>query len=252
MHNAFNRTLPLELAKERRLHPTAKFMHGVMRFHPKTTVQNVATIVGVSVETARRHLKRLEQLDWVYSFRREGSGDILYAPWMPFGIERSLANYTDWLYNNVSSQGERLMRFILYISVDDPHFIENARLQWVVSDASGYRLEFDYTCPDSRLAVEFHGRQHYEHVTFKDGKSDLQAQQHRDALKMLACRRQEFALIEIADIELSPQLVIARLEPYVPLIPPRTDRPLYQTLKRLCHGYTARAIARRSKYEQSR
>lgn len=247
MLNAFNRILPLQLAKERRLHPTAKFLHCLMRFHPKATVANIATTMGVSPETARRHVKRLEKYDWMYSFRRNGSADVLYAPWMPLHVERTLADYTEWLYNNVSGRGERLMRFILALIVDDPHFIANARLQWIVSGMSGYRLEFDYTCPDANLAIEFQGRQHYEEVAFKHGTSNLQEQQQRDALKLLACWRQQFTLIEIADIELSPEILLTKLKPYVPLIPPRTERPLYQTLKKLCHGYTEWAIAQRGK-----
>lgn len=83
-------------------------MHNVLRFHPKTTVNNIAKIVNVHPETARRHLRQLKEHDWMYTFRREGRSDNLHVPWMPLDVEVVLAQYVEWLADNVANRGERL------------------------------------------------------------------------------------------------------------------------------------------------
>lgn len=122
------------------------------------------------------------------------------------------------------------MKAMLDITVDDDNFLDNARLQWTVSGAGDNPLEFDRFYPDAKVAIEFQGRQHYEEVTFRHGKSDLEQQQNRDGLKALACLRQKVTLVEIPDIDLSHETLVAKLGGVLPLLPPRTDRPLFRTL----------------------
>lgn len=244
MQNACNRIVAQHIAGDAALSAAAKHIHNVLRFHPKTTVRHIATIVDVSPETARRHLRQLERHDWLYTFRRGGNG-VLHVPWMPLDVETAVAQYVEWLSGNVANRGERLMRFVLDLIVDDPHFVDNARLKSIVSSESGFRLEFDRYLPDAHLAIEFQGRQHFEEIEFREGKTDLTQQQTRDGLKLLACRRQGLTLIEIADTELSPKLLLEKLAPHVALIPPRKDRPLYRTIHRLCHGYANWARSKR-------
>lgn len=122
--------------------------------------------------------------------------------------------------------------------VDDKRYEENARPAWAVSGAGSGRLEFDRLYLESKVAIEFQGRQHYEEVTFSDGrKSNLEEQQARDALKAMLCRRQRIAFVEIPATELSYETIIEKLDGLLPLVPPLMDRPLFQCLENLCRSY---------------
>lgn len=79
MQNAYNRFIAHHIAADKHLSSGAKHVHNVLRFHRKTTVRNMAAIVGTYAETARRHLRQLEKLDWLYTFRRERSSDVFHA-----------------------------------------------------------------------------------------------------------------------------------------------------------------------------
>lgn len=245
MYATLHRVLPKQIIQDQRLGRTSQFVYCLMRSHPKSTFKGYAAKFGMPYHTVRRNIKELEHYDWVYSFRDPKSRGLIYVPWMPLDVERALAVQAEWLADSVANRGERLMKAMLDITVDDDNFLDNARLQWTVSGAGDNPLEFDRFYPDAKVAIEFQGRQHYEEVTFRYGKSNLQQQQNRDGLKALACLRQKVTLVEIPDIDLSHETLVAKLGGVLPLLPPRTDRPLFRTLANLCHEHVNWAMARR-------
>lgn len=245
MHATLNRVLPKQIMCDRRLRRTSQLIYSCMRAHPKSTFKGYAAKLSIPYATVRRCIKELEHHDWVYSFRDPKSGERIYVPWMPLDVEKAVASRAEQLADVMPNRGEWLMKAVLDITVDDDNFLNNARFQWTVSGTGDNRLEFDRFYPDARVAIEFQGRQHYEEVTFRDGKTNLQKQQDLDGRKALACLRQQVTLVEIPDIELSYETLVAKLGGLLPFLPPRTDRPLFRTLANLCHGYVNWAMDRR-------
>jgi len=64
---------------------------------------------------------------------------------------------------------------------------------------TGRTLELDFYIPSHKLAVEYHGRQHYEYVkTFhRKGVSDLHYQKWKDNFKVDACDKDGIYLITV-------------------------------------------------------
>lgn len=209
-------------------------------------MKQYAAAIGMPYSTVRRCIHELKRFDWVYSFRDATSGAAVYVPYMPLEVERVVAAQAEQYFDIVSYRGEQLMKAVLDIVVDDDDFMDNVRPAWTALGPGDTPLEFDRIYPEWRVAIEFQGRQHYEEVTFPDGKSDLKRQQALDGRKALACLRQQFTLVEIADIELSYETLVTKLDGLLPLISPLTTRPLFRTLNNLCHEHANWAKEKRT------
>lgn len=198
-------------------------------------------------ETLRWSVQRLIELDWAYRFPHPKTGRTIIVPWMPLDIEAAVARQVEYRSGLVPNKGEWLMKALLDVIVDDKRYEDNARPAWAVSGSGSDRLEFDRWYTEAKVAIEFQGRQHYEEVTFSDGrKSNFEAQRVRDGLKALLCSRQEVVFVEIPWTELSYETIVAKLEGRLPLVPPLFDRPLFRCLQNLCHSYVNSAKQRRA------
>lgn len=164
---------------------------------------------------------------------------------MPLDVEIALAKEVERLASTAPNRGEFLMKAILDIIVDDSHVLDNHRFDWLASAPGDGRRELDRLLPEAKVAIEFQGRQHFEEVQFRTGKSNLQEQLARDRAKMLACERKGIAFVEVADIELSYETLVEKLDGLLPLIQPRKDQPLFQTLQDLCLEHASWARGQR-------
>lgn len=237
MHDMLNRVLPKEILRDHRLDRGVKYVYLAMRAHPKTTISGLAEILNLPYNTVHRCLVELQDKDWVYPFRRRGVKSKLWVPWMPLELEHHLAAELRKVVDMAPYRGEKLLKCLLDIIVDDDAFYDNARPEWTALVPGEAAVEFDRYYWRCSVAIEFHGRQHYKEVTFLSGKSDLRRQTNSDARRALACLRQGVTLIEIADVELSYEQIVAKLEGHLPLIPPLTHRPLYLELANMCRSH---------------
>lgn len=235
---AKNRLVTLRLVQDRRLSSSSRVLYQAMNANVKTTAKGYAAAFGIPPGTIRRCLSELQQCGWAYTYRNPKQRELIYAPCMPLDVEREVAELGEQLADSAANRGEFIMKMMLDTLVNDPNFIDNARLRWTRLGTGHSRLEFDRYYPDARVAIEFQGRQHYEEVEFNNRKSDLAAQQIRDGLKALACLRQQVTLIEIADFELAYDNIVAKLTNHLPLLPLRMDRPLFRTAANLAADYT--------------
>lgn len=244
MHDVMNRILPKLIFSDRRLRRTSRLVYLGMRAHPKSNRLGYAKSLDMPYQTVRDAIAQLKELHWAYSFTDPATGHTIIVPWMPLDVEAMLAEELKILLDTAPNRGESLLKAFLDIFVDDPHFFDNHRYRWVVT-SDGIRLEIDRYYVDARVAIEFQGRQHFETVSFRDGKSDLQAQLARDRTKYLACKRQKVAFVEIADIELSWETVCTKLGGLLPLLHPPKDRPLFRTLEELAVSHAKWARSKR-------
>jgi len=100
------------------------------------------------------------------------------------------------------SRGEKLTRDILENDVFPGRIFASVRPNWLKNPETGRNLELDCYNESLRLAVEVHGKQHYEQVDIMhgSGKAGLEAfrkGQQRDSLKRSLCAKRGVRLIEV-------------------------------------------------------
>lgn len=245
MHDIMNVILPKAIFEDRRVTRTSKLVYFGLRAHPKTNIKGCAENLNMPYQTVQQAIQQLRKLDWVYSYRAPQTGRVIQVPSMPFDVEVAVSDAFEQRLETVSNRGESLMKGWLDYLVDDPKFLDNHRFKWAVSPDGTVYYEYDRAYPEARVVIEFQGRQHFQTVQFRDGESNLQEQMARDRAKMLACERNEFAYVEIADIELSWETIRQKLDGLLPLLQPREDRPLFRKLDQLSKGYAEWARRRR-------
>lgn len=241
-----NRLLPKYVLEDHRLPRTSKLLYLAMRSQKKATMKEYGERLGIPYATLRRAMVDLREHDWVYAYRIPKQRGLVYVPFMPLEIERMVAAEVERWLDTVSNRGEHLLKAFLDLLVDDNHCLDNVRPSWTAIGPGDVPLELDRIYPEQRVAIEFQGRQHYEEMLFPDGKSDLKRQQSLDARKALACLRQHYKFVEIADVELSYGTIVAKLGGLLPMIPPLTNRPLFRTLENLCREHAKWATERRT------
>lgn len=96
-----------------------------------------------------------------------------------------------------SSRGEETCRRYLEHVFERP--FQKCRPPFLYNTVTSENLELDMYNPDLRLAVEYHGRQHYEFVPFLHNHSriNFQNQKYRDEKKIELCRRNGVTLIVV-------------------------------------------------------
>ncbi len=69
------------------------------------------------------------------------------------------------------------------------------------------RMHFDIWVPELKIAIEYHGPQHFEEMKHFGGAESLEATQRRDALKRSAATREGVQLFEIMSLDDIPQVI---------------------------------------------
>jgi len=100
------------------------------------------------------------------------------------------------------SRGEKLTRNILEQEFFPGSVFSSVRPNWLKNPATGRNLELDCYNERMRLAVEIHGKQHYEQVPIMHGHGEeglrkFHDGQRRDMLKRTLCARRGVRLIEV-------------------------------------------------------
>lgn len=246
MRHLLDRVLSKEIFSDERLSSGSQNFYFRMRHARKRTQTGYSRAFGIDKSIVCRRLNELEKSGWVYTFPDPVSRRPVYVNWMPLDIEERLAREVAHLVDISPHRGETLMKYMLYLMVDESYVLYNSRYRWLIAGFGKGRMELDVFFPDIKVAVEFQGRQHFETVTFHNGKTNLQEQQARDRAKYLACERQKVKLIEIEDIELSYFTLKAELEGSVPLMEPLQERPIFRIVEQLCQEHARWARDQRS------
>ena len=63
------------------------------------------------------------------------------------------------------------------------------------------RMHLDIWIPELKIAIEYHGQQHFEEMKHFGGAESLEVTQKRDALKRSACKREGVQLFEVTSPE---------------------------------------------------
>lgn len=96
-----------------------------------------------------------------------------------------------------SSKGEEICRRYLEHVFERP--FQKCRPPFLYNTVTSENLELDVYNADINLAVEYHGRQHYEYVPFLHNQSriNFHNQKYRDEKKIELCKKQGVPLIVV-------------------------------------------------------
>jgi len=167
-------------------------------------LREIATEVGISERVACQRIKMLG-LDWI------------------------------WSRSKNMSRGSTALTQVLKKLIPGEQIVNEFHI--------GERLKLDIYCPKYKLAVEFHGRQHFDHVPFyHDSYEEFKRAQERDDRKAEMCKEQGITLVVFRyNDNLNEDIVYDRLlaamqtcdAAVVESKPKRSskDSPLYEQLK---------------------
>jgi hypothetical protein len=85
------------------------------------------------------------------------------------------------------------------------------RPDWLRNPETGRNLELDFYCEELRMAVEYNGRQHYEHCEYFHGprvKGAFEAQRRRDQAKAKICASRGIRLVEVPYYHRDPRTLL--------------------------------------------
>lgn len=88
------------------------------------------------------------------------------------------------------------------------------------------RMHLDVWIPELKIAIEYHGQQHFEEMKHFGGAESLKETKRRDALKRSACKREGVQLFEITSIE-DAQVVIKEIRKAASLKNPQISGDLF-------------------------
>ncbi|CAH6419987.1 Hypothetical protein HVR_LOCUS1044 [uncultured virus] len=109
---------------------------------------------------------------------------------------------TNKLYRSINkihslSKGERLCMNALGEIFPGKSFIK-IRHPKIINPLTKRPLELDLYNEELELAVEYNGKQHYDHIPyFHQSEQDLKSQQERDSFKVISCKEHDITLIVV-------------------------------------------------------
>jgi len=96
------------------------------------------------------------------------------------------------------SSGEKAIK--MFLVTRNIRFDHDKEYEGLFNPLTNCRLRFDFFLPDHKIAIEFDGRQHFQHVKefHYAGSSSLESQQYRDEEKDKFCKRKKIRMIRIS------------------------------------------------------
>lgn len=225
-----------EAAKDRRLTATDFRIFVHLYYSVPKSIRSHGRGLGFAWETVRRSIRRLISFGWAL----ELSGDTypLITVWMPLDVEKKIADALMRIRTEVPFMGEWLMKCLLDLIVADRDFRDNVRPEWLVKGDGRRRFELDRWYPNASVAFEFQGQQHFRiGMDFSTTQDDLNKQVDRDNTKFGLCARHGIRLIEVTARDLTFETLRGIVEPLLPVVPIRSEGPLFNTLDGMCRSY---------------
>lgn len=227
-----------EVLRDHRLPSTAKLVRVQLQTNRIGTAAEHARSLGMSPPTIRRAIRALAATDWAYETTGRDGRSPLIVPRLPFDAEQMVVQQLLRVRREVAFGGEWTMKSVLDATVDDRDFLDNARPDWLVPGDGSGRGELDRWYRSAKVAVEFHGMQHYRYEPrFHRGNEEFQRQVLRDNAKAGLLMRRKIAYVEIAAVDLDFDYIVDSVRDLLPIRPIRMDSVIVQTLKDMCHSY---------------
>lgn len=194
--------------------------------------------VGIgSRMTVRTALAQLRQAGWLWvdsSDRRRGWTYELLDPHL--ALRQTELRRARVRLRREKFIGEGLAKELLTLLIDDVRFQDNARLGILVNPRTGERMELDRWYPEARVAVEFHGSQHFA-PSEKFSEEEVNEQQARDLMKESLARRHGIKLLIMTPETLSIEAVSALAQGVMPLRTVREEDPVVRFLRGRSKAY---------------
>lgn len=125
---------------------------------------------------------------------RDGEGSFTKKPVVHSTVRNAVIPFHE--KNGTESKGESICRNVMQKLFKVP--FPKTRPSFLLNTVTGNPLELDCFNKEMKLAVEYHGRQHYEFIPFfHQYYHKFREQQYRDQLKYLLCNRYGITLIVV-------------------------------------------------------
>lgn len=220
-----------QAALDRRLKPLDCRVHSLVYDEAPRTIGGLAAALGVSRESVRHSVMRLEETGWVFTHLDPGRvrGRLVY-PWMPPDLEQLAASLLTQRRTTVAYFSEWLMRCLLDFLVADWVNLDGAHPDWLITP-QGARLQLDRWYVNADVAFEFQGPQHYQKGDrFVRTDEEFSRRLQYDGEKMRLCGIQGVELIEVQGFDLEFERFREMLRGKLPLIPVPQTGPLARQL----------------------
>lgn len=242
---AWNRMVPVDLIRERRLAPGAKCVYLVLLdlCEPDSRRCTVAQsklleLVGVrSYHTLYGYLSQLNRHGWLRTESRRGR-DSVFELLNPAEAARELElQRMDRRISQASSLGEACMKEYLNLFVDSQDFQDNARPRFLANPRTGEPLELDRWYTKLGIAFEFNGPQHYAPTEVYADLGKVREQRARDLMKEALCREAGIRLLVVVPDDLTYDGMLHKLQGQLPLRNVSRDDPLMRYVISLSERY---------------
>lgn len=216
-------SLPNDLLTDRRLHPQAKVLYGILHLTPGFRDQSgqfsyprLRSLTGRSIDPLKEAVKALVQTGWLHTAQANKLAPIRYTLRHP-RLERDATEVAEarQRLEEAPFRGEAIMREYLSLLVDSEAFEDDAAPGFMVNPWTGERLELDRYYPP-HVAFEFNGPQHYR-ATERFSAADVSRQRGRDFMKIGICVENSIHLVVLQAEDLSLQAMLEKVRPLLPL-----------------------------------
>lgn len=243
--------LPPDLLLDFNVPRRAVWLWCAIRRHQKRPMNygRLKELTGYSQPTISKYLAVLRQRGWLrcreYRVQRFVQFDAKVSnPWQ-VKREADLAQIDKVLAaakkREGYSLGQCIMTLIARLCVSKEQIIENAEIADLKNPVTGGQMHWDALFPGARVAMEFHGAQHFGPTELYDDQKEFEARRIRDLIKLGLAAEQSITVVVVRPEDLSFARISELLHGLVPLEKDLSDQwHLVDYLERVAKRYRSK------------
>jgi len=240
--------LPVDLLRNKTVHPQAKIMYGALQLVPtfsggvvKVTMEQLAQLTRRHPSTVRRALSSLVDAGWLEVRRSGKTGLLTIAVLNPqLEAQKQTIAEIDRRLEKAPWRGEGIMREWLTFLIDRDNFEDDASPGFLVNPYTAEELKLDRLYPPD-VAFEFNGPQHYGPTQLYPSEEEARKQMARDLIKLAICMQRGIQLVVIHAEDLSLEGMLRRIPDGLPLRSLDYQEVVIAHLESLSRAYRQRA-----------
>lgn len=190
--------------------------------------------------TVRALITELRQAGWLWVETADRTKGWTYELMDPhIALRRTELRRVKARLRRAAFVGEGLAKELLTLLINDARFEDNARLNILVNPRTGEPMELDRWYPEAKVAVEFHGSQHFA-PSEKFSEEEVNEQQARDLMKDSLARKHKIRLLIMTAQALTIEAVTEMFQGVMPLRTVREEDPVVRWLRERARSYLRR------------
>lgn len=244
--------LPRALATDHSIDPRAKGLYLSLIAHKPSSIRELANCSSMNRNLVTKLITSLAKTGWVVIYETPRQKTAI--PTEPPEIQKTKLSFIRGSDRMSLRSGENKMNLMLDMIIDVAPCVRNARPWFLQNPKSKEFLEYDRYSPETKVAWEFDGRQHYEVTRHFPSESNLKAIQARDTLKEKLSSERGVTLVTITAEDLTLENMLRKIPEHVPIRLFDANGIYARGLEQMCLEYIAyygRAKARDERFSKS-